>query len=87
MGWRRLTDEQREEISVHLPPYEPGPKGGGPRVDDRRCFEGVLWIWWTGAPWSELSRRYSRPSTGWRRLMEWEEKGGGSTGDGLSWPR
>jgi transposase len=50
-------------------------EGGRPRADDRRCFEGILWILWTGAPWSELPDRYGSPSTVWRRLRQWEDDG------------
>src|SRR5215218_1397519 len=75
MAWRRLTKEQWEAIREHLPQRKPSVQGGRPRVDDRRCFEGILWILWTGAQWSELPRRYGSPSTCWRRLKEWEEMG------------
>ena len=51
------------------------PQGGRPRADDRKYFEGILWILWIGAPWSELPRQYGSPSTCWRRLREWEESG------------
>lgn len=34
---------------------------------------GILWILWTGAPWSELPPRYGSATTSWRRLREWEE--------------
>jgi len=50
-----------------LAPFDRRPMGpdsspSAPRrrqapADDRRCFEGMLWILWTGAPWSELLRR------------------------------
>jgi transposase len=75
MAWRNLTKGRWEHIRVHLPPPIPQPKGGRPPVSDRRCFEGILWILWTGAPWSELPRRYGSPSTCWRRLTQWEESG------------
>ena len=75
MAWRHLTNEQWEAVSRHLPEAKPNPKGGRPRVDNRLCFEGILWILWTGAPWSELPGRYASPSTCWRRLKEWEENG------------
>ena len=51
------------------------PRGGRLRVADRHCFEGILWILWTGAPWRELPRRYGSPSTCWRRLKDWEDTG------------
>lgn len=73
MAWRGLTREQWEAIRVHLPHPKLSPRGGRPRVADRRCLEGILWILWTGAQWSELPRRYGSPSTCWRRLKQWEE--------------
>jgi transposase len=75
MAQRGLTKEQWEAIRVHLPHAKLSPRGGRPRVADRRCFEGILWILWTGAQWSELPRRYGSPSTCWRRLKAWEESG------------
>jgi transposase len=75
MAWRRLTDVQWARLVEHLPAHPPSPRGGRPRADNRKCFEGILWILWTGAPWSELPRRYGSPTTCWRRLRTWEEEG------------
>ena len=75
MAWRKLTRQQWEAIRVHLPQVNASPRGGRPRVGDRQCFEGILWILWTGSQWSELPRRYGSPSTCWRRLKHWEETG------------
>src|SRR5918997_1872227 len=75
MAWRGLTNTQWEAIRVHLPQAKASARGGRPRVEDRRCFEGILWILWTGAQWSELPRQYGSPSTCWRRLKSWEETG------------
>jgi transposase len=75
MAWRQLSKQQWEAIRVHLPQAKASLRGGRPRVEDRRCFEGILWILWTGAQWSELPRRYGSPSTCWRRLKHWEETG------------
>ena len=54
MAWKQLSEEQWEAVSGHLPAPVPGPKGGRPRADNRLCFEGILWILWTGALWREL---------------------------------
>jgi transposase len=75
MAWRRLSRAQWDIIRVHLPQAKASSRGGRPRVEDRRCFEGILWILWTGAQWSELPRRYGSPSTCWRCLKHWEETG------------
>src|SRR5215470_16173297 len=68
MAWRALTDAQWERIRPQLPREKRHRRGGRPRADPRRCFEGILWILWTGAPWSELPARYGSPTTCWRRL-------------------
>lgn len=57
MAWRQLTEAQWDQIRLHLPATTRSPKGGRPSIDARRCFEGILWILWTGAPWSELPQR------------------------------
>lgn len=70
-----LTDVQWEKIKDHLPKARECPRGGRPRVADRACFEGILWILWTGAPWRALPQKYPSPSTCWRRLHGWQEDG------------
>ena len=75
MAWRQVTEAQWDHVRRVLPPVKPSRKGGRPRADDRRCFEGILWILWTGAPWSELPPRYGSATTCWRRLKQWEESG------------
>jgi len=75
MAWRALTDAQWERIRPQLPREKRHRRGGRPRADPRRCFEGILWILWTGAPWSELPARYGSPTTCWRRLRQWEDSG------------
>ena len=75
MAWRHFTEAQWGKISDHLPPRPRRPKGGRPPAEDRRCLEGILWILWTGAPWSELPPAYGSATTCWRRLRVWEESG------------
>ena len=75
MAWRGLTDAQWERIAPGLPKRRKNPRGGRPPADDRKCFEGILWILWTGSPWSELPRKYGSSTTCWRRLRDWEDDG------------
>ena len=75
MAWHGVTDAQWEAIRVHLPKRKRSRKGGRPRADDRKCFEGLLWILWTGAPWSALPREYGAKSTVHRRLAQWAADG------------
>ena len=75
MAWRAVTDKQWALIREQLPKRPRRKKGGRPPADDRKCFEGILWILWTGAPWSELPERYGSKSAVHRRLSEWAESG------------
>lgn len=69
-----LTDAQWAKIERYLPPI---PRGcGGPRpIDNRRCFEGILWVLRSGARWKDLPPHFPSPSTCWRRLQYWESVG------------
>lgn len=68
-----LTDEQWNKIAPLLPKAPPTRRGGRPRVEDQRCFEGILWVLRSGARWKDLPAQYPSPSTCWRRLRDWEE--------------
>ena len=70
MAWRAVTDQQWDFIQEQLP-RKRRTRGGRPPADDRQCFEGILWILWTGAPWSELPVKYGAKSTVHRRLTAW----------------
>jgi len=70
----KLTDEQWEKIEKLLPNPKPSKKGGRPWADNRKVFEGILWVLRTGAFWADLPKRYPSPSTCWRRLKLWEEQ-------------
>ena len=71
----KLTDSQWQKIEILLPKLRRSRKGGRPWIDNRRVFEGILWVLRTGAPWCDLPKQYPSSSTCWRRLKLWEEKG------------
>lgn len=75
MAWRAVTDKQWEGIAAQLPKRPLTPRGGRPRLSERQCFEGILWILWTGAPWSELPQRYGSKSAVHSRLSQWAQSG------------
>lgn len=72
---RMLTDEQWRRIVSHLPKHVPSPKGGRPRVDNRDCLEGILWLLRTGARWQDIPADLPSGSTCWRRLQAWAFEG------------
>jgi transposase len=72
---RLLTDEQWDRIVAYFPKHPPSPKGGRPRVSDRECLEGILWMVRTGAGWQRIPVDLPSGSTCWRRLVEWTGEG------------
>ena len=72
-----LTDELWQRIKPHIPPGPPKPKGGRPRVPDRACLTGILFVLKTGTPWEYLPREMGCGSgmTCWRRLRDWQAVG------------
>lgn len=73
MAWKHFSEEQWNKIREYLPRRKRAR--GRPPADDRQCLEGILWILWTGAQWSQLPKEYGCPSTVWRRLKRWSEDG------------
>src|ERR1700736_11274 len=72
---RVLTDEQWERIAPSLPRHPASPQGGRPRVPDRECLEGILWVLRSGARWQDIPVDLPSGSTCWRRLQEWAGEG------------
>jgi transposase len=72
-----LTDELWERIEPLLPKEPPKPKGGRPRVPDRSCLTGILFILKSGMGWEYLPAELHCGSgmTCWRRLRDWQAGG------------
>jgi transposase len=72
-----LTDELWGSIAPFLPEHAPSPKGGRPRVPDRDCLRGVLFVLREGIRWQSLPLELGcgSGSTCWRRFHEWAEAG------------
>ena len=72
-----LPDSLWNLIQPMLPPAPRWPKGGRPRLPDRACFNGILFVLRSGIPWEMLPQELGCGSgmTCWRRLRDWQERG------------
>jgi transposase len=77
MAFALVPDELWNEVHPLLPREQPKPKGGRPRVPDRNCLMGIVFVLSTGAPWRLVPEELGCGSgvTCWRRLKEWTERG------------
>jgi transposase len=71
-----VTDDLWAVVEPLLPKHEPSPAGGHPRVDDRVCLTGILFVLKTGIPWEDFPQEMGCCGmTLWNRLDEWRRAG------------
>ena len=77
MAKELVTDQLWEIVEPLLPPEEPKPKGGRPRVPNRAALTGIVFVLKTGIPREMLPKEMGcgSGSTCWRRLRDWQEAG------------
>lgn len=77
MAFTLVSDELWNRIRPLLPPEPPKPKGGRPRVSDRACLTGIVFVLRTGMPWRFVPAELGCGSgvTCWRRLRQWTQAG------------
>ncbi len=72
----QVRHELWQVVEPLVPVYEPDPRGGRPRVDDRVCFGAIVFVLFTGIAWQHLPRELGcAPATAHRRLKEWQAAG------------
>lgn len=57
-----------------LTEFDPPPKMGRPRADQRKCLNGIIYRARTGCQWNHLPSEFGDDATVHRTLKRWEEK-------------
>jgi transposase len=72
-----VSDDLWAIVAPLLPPAPPKPRGGRPRVPDRACLAGIIFVLKSGIPWEMLPPELGCGSgvTCWRRLRDWQDAG------------
>lgn len=73
----RQTDELSYDQWRRIEPFVPGGRAGrrGPRSDNRRFVEALIWMARSGGRWRDLPERYGNYQTVKRRYYRWIENG------------
>jgi len=53
-----VTDQQWIRLEPWRPKPQPSAKGGPKTRGNRQVFDGIIWLWPTGAGWNHLADRY-----------------------------
>jgi transposase len=74
LGYSSDVSDAAGAIIAPLLPSETGC-WGRPSQDNRRFFNGMMWIMRTGAPWRYLPADYGKWNSIYVRFRRWEEAG------------
>jgi transposase len=77
MAGVHVPDALWKLIEPLLPIPSPKPQGGQPRLTDRACLAGIIFMLRSGIPWRMLPKALGCGSgmTCWRRLRDWQKDG------------
>lgn len=71
----QLPDAVWERVKTVIPAEPTKPKGGRPRMDDRKALNAIFYVLRTGIQWKALPRCLGAPSTVHDRYQVWVKEG------------
>jgi len=57
-----------------LAEFDPPPKMGRPRANQRLCLDGIIYRARTGCQWNQLPEKFGNDTTVFRTLRRWDDK-------------
>lgn len=70
-----LLDRMWERVAPLLSPHPPQPRGGRPWVDDKACFQGIVYQLRNAIRWNDMPPCFPSGVTCWRRFRDWTVSG------------
>ena len=68
-----ISDELWTRLAFYLPNYQPSTKGGRPRLDLKKVFEGILYVKGNRIPWREIPQEYGSKTALNDYYCEWKK--------------
>ena len=70
-----LSDEQWTRLSSILPKYQSSSKGGRPRLELKKVFEGIIFIRANKLPWKSTPKEFGSKTALNDYFRQWKEGG------------